>query len=57
MWRLDNPTATQEDCSEWVRSMWDGEGKAYWESLVPPPLVKEKGEKQKKKRRLSADKT
>lgn len=56
VWLLDNPQATQADCEAWVRSMWEGEGKTYWESLVPAPVVKEKAEKQKKKRRLSAEK-
>jgi hypothetical protein len=39
-WQLDHPTSSKQECEEWVKGKWEGEGRAEWEAAVPPPPEK-----------------
>lgn len=46
IWQLDHPEATQDECVEWLESMWRGEGRAEWEKSLHKKTAK--GEKRKR---------
>ncbi|WRT67168.1 uncharacterized protein IL334_004134 [Kwoniella shivajii] len=46
-WQLDHPLDTKEECSSWLKLMWEGGGRAEWEkNSIPKKVVK--GEKRKR---------
>lgn len=46
-WQLDHPEQTKEDCTAWVLSEWNGDGKAKWEAEVQVPNKSGKARKRK----------
>lgn len=46
-WQLDHPSASKNECEEWLRERWAGTGRAEWEAKCPK-VDKSKAEKRKR---------
>lgn len=41
-WQLDHPSATADDCRQWLLAQWQGDGRVTWEGQVPAPVNRSK---------------